>query len=122
MLFRQVTNLPPTGTKQKAPHQLDFSVDDSSEVWDAELERKLLDEGVSSNSVKISPGQAIILPPDQYHCFKKVFQIRDGSGIPLVGLACDSTYIGATEESFNSYYQSIKVGKYFQPAIDYINY
>lgn len=110
MIFRQVTNLPPTGTKQKAPHKMDFAVDDSADVWDAELERKLTDEGISSNCVRVSPGQAIILPPDQYHCFKKIFPShQDGNEAPLVGVACDSTYIGSTAESFNSYYQSIKV-------------
>lgn len=109
MIFRQVTNLPPTGTKQKAPHKIDFTVDDSDDVWDTELEKQLTDEGISSNSIKLSPGQAIILPPDQYHCFKKIFPTQDGYGTPLVGVACDSTYIGSTAESFNNYYQSIKV-------------
>ena len=109
MIFRQVTKLPPTGTKQKAPHKIDFTVDDSDDVWDTELERQLTDEGISSNSIKLSPGQAIILPPDQYHCFKKIFQNQDGQGTPLVGVACDCTYIGSTAESFNNYYQSIKV-------------
>lgn len=107
MIFRQVTNLPPNGSKQKAPHKLDFTVDYNDQVWDSELERKLVEEGISSHSVRVAPGQAIILPPDQYHCFKKVFQ--DTKGTPLVGLACDSTYVGLTEESFTQHYQSIKV-------------
>ncbi len=109
MIFRQVTNLPPIGTKQKAPHKIDFTVDYSDNVWDTELERRLIDEGISSNSIKVAPGQAIILPPDQYHCFKKIFPSQDGNETPLVSVACDSTYIGSTAESFNSYYQSIKV-------------
>lgn len=102
--------MPPIGTKQKVPHNLDFSVDDNDRVWDTELERKLIEEGISSNSIRVAPGQAIILPPDQYHCFKKIFKEQDESdGMPLVGLACDSTYVGSTEESFSGYYQSIKV-------------
>lgn len=109
MIFRRVTNLPPNGTKQKVPHKVDFTVDDNDEVWDSELEERLIEEGIYSHSVQVAPGQAIILPPDQYHCFKKVFQDHDSNGTPLVGLACDSTYVGSTEESFNHHYQSIKV-------------
>jgi D-lyxose ketol-isomerase len=112
LIFRQTTNLPPIGTEQKVPHELDFTVDASTDIWDVELERKLIDKGIWSHAVKVSSGQAIILPPDQYHCFKKIFSTQDDKGIPLVGLACDCTYVGHTEESFNSYYQSIKVITY----------
>ena len=53
LIFRQTTNLPPIGTKQKVPHELDFTVDASTDIWDVELERKLIDKGIWSHAVKL---------------------------------------------------------------------
>lgn len=104
-------NLPQAGTKQQALRDIDFVVHDCMEPWAANLEATLVDQGISSYSVSVAPGQAIILPPDQYYCIKQAFEVQEGKGVPLVGLACSSTFVGPTEESFSSHYESIKVRK-----------
>ncbi len=90
-----------------------FTVDGNREAWDESLEAKLIACGIHSSSVKVYPGQAIILPPNQFHCFKKIHNTDQGpdqeSSIPLLGIACDSTYIGATEKSFKERYSHIQV-------------
>jgi len=69
--------------------------------------------GIYSSSVKVLPAQAIILPPNQFHCFKKIHSYEQASdqesSIPLLGIACDSTYIGTTEKSFKERYSHIQV-------------
>jgi len=78
-------------------------------VWDEELEKKLQKIGIKSTSIKIKPGQGIILPHGKYHCFKKIHHepTQGEDAMPLVSCACDASFIGI-DNVWNNY-QIIKV-------------
>jgi hypothetical protein len=108
--FRDILSLPSITEEQKQPHDLKHNVDSSSDVWDEKLEKKLHKYGIKSTSVKIKPGQGIILPHGKYHCFKKIHHhepSQNGDTIPLVSCACNASFIGI-DNVWNNY-QIIKV-------------
>jgi hypothetical protein len=109
-LFRDILSLPSITEEQKQPHDLEHSIDSNVDVWDEKLEKKLQKHGIVSTSVKIKPGQGIILPHGKYHCFKKIIHhepSQNGDTLPLVSCACDASYIGV-DNVWNNY-QIIKV-------------
>ena len=65
--------------------------------------------GIYSRSIKIKPGQGVILPQGKYHCFKKINNEPNQSGdiIPLVSCACDASYVGV--DNFVDNYYTIMV-------------
>lgn len=65
--------------------------------------------GIKSTSIKIKPGQCIILPHGKYHCFKKIIHepCQNEDTIPLVSCACDASFIGI-DNVWNNY-QMIQV-------------
>ncbi len=98
------------GEKQRLAHDDNFDVDKDTSVWSSSLDRKLKQHGVPSFSVTLEPGQAIILPPDHFHCFKKIPPADAAHAeFPLIGVACDSTYIGASASSLQRYHNLYKV-------------
>jgi hypothetical protein len=75
-----------------------YEVDSNIDVWDEKLERQLNDYGIYSKSIKIKPGQALILPQGKFHCFKKINHHEPNQSsdiiIPMVSCACDASYVG----------------------------
>ncbi len=98
-------SLPSLTEDQLQPHDLEYEVDSNVNIWDEKLERELNDYGIYSKSIKIKPGQAVILPQGKYHCFKKLNHTPDpGSDIiPLVSCACDTSYVGVDHFVENYY-------------------
>jgi hypothetical protein len=82
-------------------------VDSNIDVWDERLERQLNDYGIYSKSIKIKPGQALILPQGKFHCFKKINHHEPNQSsdiiIPMVSCACNASYVGV-DNVIDNYY------------------
>jgi hypothetical protein len=101
-----VLSLPLLTDDQHQPHDLEHEVDPDVNIWDEKLERQLHDYGIYSKSIKIKPGQGVILPQGKYHCFKKINHnepTQTGDIIPLVSCACDASYVGV-DHFIDNYY------------------
>lgn len=100
--WRQSVGLPSPEKPQPLPHNIHYTIDPSSEVWDVKRESLLREFAIHSDKFEVRPGQAIVLPAGMAHVFKKIGTPSTSAAmqVPILGYAGDSSYVGPSTESF----------------------
>jgi hypothetical protein len=119
--WRQSVGLPPPEEPQPLPHDICYTIDSSSEVWDVKREANLREFGISSSKFEVRPGQAIVLPAGMAHVFKKIGTPSTSAiPVPLLGYAGDCSYVGPSAESFVENWLRLEVWKMTQWLMIYL--
>jgi hypothetical protein len=97
---------------QVLSHDMQYTTDSSSEVWDVKKEAFLQKWGIQSTKFEVHSGQTIVLPTRRVHVFKKIGNLRTTTRtvpVPILGYAGDCSFIESSNESFTKNWLYIKV-------------